>query len=161
MKKQQLILGTTIVVAALALASATFFFARRSTPTMAENRTEPGNRWHRHEDEAIAEARRRSAPILVDFYADWCEPCVQMDRFVFSTDGFRERAKDWVLFRVDATNEGPEVATMLAKYEVAGLPSLRFRKPDGSALPQFDVDGGIEWTVLVELMEEARQAALR
>lgn len=160
MKKQQLIVGTVIVVAALAVAGGALFFAKRTvSPGATSGGT--GTPWHRHEDEALAEARDRKAPILVDFYADWCEPCIQMDQEVFSTDAFREKAKDWVLFRVDATHEGAEVTTLLTKYEVAGLPSLRFRRPDGSALPQFDVDGGIEATQLTTLMDEARDTALR
>jgi thiol:disulfide interchange protein DsbD len=159
-KKQQLIVGTVIVVAALAVAGGALFFAKRTvSPGATSGGT--GTPWHRHEDEALAEARDRKAPILVDFYADWCEPCVQMDQEVFSTDEFREKAKDWVLFRVDATHEGAEVTTLLTKYQVAGLPSLRFRRPDGSALPQFDVDGGIDTTQLSTLMDEARDTALR
>lgn len=160
MNKQQIILGVAIVSAAILVAVAAFVFQQPKTVTTTLT-SEAASPWHRHEDEALAEAKKRSVPILVDFYADWCEPCVQMEQQVFSTDAFRKKAKDWVLYRVDATNDGLEVSTLLQKYEVAGLPSLRFRRPDGTALPQFDVDGGLEFTQLSALMDEARDAALR
>lgn len=161
MKKQQIILGVAIVTTAVLVAGATLWMQRERSQTPAAAGGKAESPWHRHEDEALAEARERKAPILVDFYADWCEPCVQMEQQVFSTDAFRAKAKDWVLFRVDATNDSPEIGTLLQKYEVAGLPSLRFRRPDGTALPSFDVDGGLEFQQLSALMDEAHDAALR
>jgi thiol:disulfide interchange protein DsbD len=160
-QKKQIILGIAIVTTAVLVAGGALFFAWQKVPAAPASGESSKSAWHRHEDEALAEALDRKVPILVDFYADWCEPCVQMEQQVFSTDDFKKKSKEWVLFRVDATNDAPEIATLLAKYEVAGLPSLRFRRPDGSALPQFDVDGGLEFPQLSALMDEAREAALR
>lgn len=93
-----------------------------------------GPDWQKYSDELINKAQQEGRPVLIDFYADWCLACVEMDKFTFSEKSVQEALKAFTLIKVDATEPYPELRELQSKYKVFGLPSYIFITPDGKII---------------------------
>lgn len=90
------------------------------------------NGWQKYSEELVAKAKAEGKPVIIDFFADWCAACVELDEKTFSTPEFIEASKRFVLLKVDATENFDGLADLQKKYEVYGLPTIGFVKKDGS-----------------------------
>jgi thiol:disulfide interchange protein len=81
-------------------------------------------------DEAIAQAQRGRKPVVLDFYAEWCAPCMRMEKNTFRDDRVKALLGRCVFVRVD-TDKQPDIARRMA---VEGLPDIRFVLPDGKVI---------------------------
>jgi thioredoxin-related protein/YHS domain-containing protein len=76
-------------------------------------------------------ARKQEQPLLIHFYATWCQPCQRMERETFAaTDFGKQIAGRFVLVRIDSDRH-PE---LIRKYGVTGLPCDVFVSPNGRIL---------------------------
>jgi thiol:disulfide interchange protein DsbD len=88
--------------------------------------------WLHDEKAAIAEATRTGKPILVDFFADWCAACKELDVHTFSNADVQAVVADqFIPLKVDATDETDEVTRLTSKYGVPGLPTVLVFGCDG------------------------------
>lgn len=96
--------------------------------------------WLSAEPEAAKLARENGRPLLVDFMADWCLPCKEMDVQVFSHPDVVNELGAFTLLRVDLTREDddPSLAAVKAKYGVNTLPAVRIVSPQGRIVHGFD-----------------------
>ena len=96
--------------------------------------------WLRAEPEAAQLARASGRPMVVDFMADWCLPCKEMDVQVFSHPDVVAELSAFTLLRVDLTREDddPSLATVKSKYDVNTLPAVRVVSPEGHIVQRFD-----------------------
>lgn len=82
--------------------------------------------WHAEDVEAArALALREGRPLLVDFTADWCGACKELDRKTFSSQDVQSEMARFVAVKVDATNDqDPKVEATLTRFQVVGLPTV-------------------------------------
>jgi thiol:disulfide interchange protein DsbD len=112
--------------------------------------------WLRSEPAAVAAAREQNKILLVDFMADWCLPCQEMDVNVFGRPDVAPILADFVLLRVDLSQESDDesLAAIKAKYHVETLPAVRFATPDGRVLGE--INKLVPWREFVDKAKSVR-----
>jgi thiol:disulfide interchange protein DsbD len=77
--------------------------------------------------EALQQAKRDSKMVIVDFFADWCEPCHEWNRAVWSHKDVVAALKDKALLvQIDCTTETPACAEAVERFDVVGWPTVIF-----------------------------------
>jgi thiol:disulfide interchange protein DsbD len=94
--------------------------------------------------------------MLVDFMADWCLPCQEMDVKVFGRPDVAPALADFVLLRVDLSRENDDdsLAPIKAKYQVETLPAVRIATPDGRVLAE--INQLVTWREFLSVAAKAR-----
>ena len=77
---------------------------------------------------AELDARIKSAgkPVMLDFYADWCVSCKEMERFTFSDARVQQKLSNWTLLQADVTPNSEEDKALLARFRLFGPPGIIF-----------------------------------
>ncbi len=78
---------------------------------------------------------------MLDFYADWCVSCREMERFTFSDPGVAQRMAGMLLLQADVTQNNAEDRALLKRFKLFGPPGIMFFAPGGRLLAQPRVVG--------------------
>lgn len=100
-------------------------------------------RFERVSTVAELDARLKSVeqPVMLDFYADWCVTCKEMERFTFSDPKVRAEMAQMVLLQVDVTKNTPEDQRLLKRFRLFGPPGIVFFDRGGREIPGLRVIG--------------------
>ena len=90
-------------------------------------------------DQRIAQARGKI--IMLDFYADWCISCKEMERFTFSDNEIKAKLKSVLLLQADVTANNEADQLLLKRYGLFGPPGILFFDTQGKELGDFRVTG--------------------
>jgi thiol:disulfide interchange protein DsbD len=91
--------------------------------------------------ELDARLKAVSQPVMLDFYADWCVSCKEMERFTFSDPKVKSELAQMVLLQVDVTKNTPEDQALLKRYRLFGPPGIIFFDKGGREIPGLRVIG--------------------
>lgn len=92
----------------------------------------------------LAVAQRSHQPVILDFYADWCESCVSMDKHVFSTPDVRSKLSNYVMLRADLTEADETIEALLKEYGVIAPPTVLFFDPQGREMNAHRIVGEVD-----------------
>lgn len=82
-------------------------------------------------DQQLALARAANQPAILDFYADWCDSCVAMDRNVFNSSDVQRNMNNYVLLRVDLSGNTAADEDLLKHFDVIAPPTVLFFDSSG------------------------------
>jgi thiol:disulfide interchange protein DsbD len=77
------------------------------------------------QEEGYAAAAKQNKPMLIDLWAEWCEACKKMDATTFMDPRvIKELSDNWILLKLDLTQDNDINDAIQEKYEIPGLPTL-------------------------------------
>jgi len=79
-------------------------------------------------DAVLAQSNK---PVMLDFYADWCVSCKEMEAFTFTDPGVRTRMNNMILLKADVTANNPDDRALLKRFRLFGPPGIIFFEPGG------------------------------
>ncbi len=110
-------------------------------PTESNEKALYKNGWLAYSQELVDKARQEKKLVIIDFFADWCAACVELDEKTFSSPEFIQASADFMLLRVDATETFPELIELQKKYEIYGLPTIILIDKNGNVRKDLTLTG--------------------
>ena len=86
-------------------------------------------------------AAARGKPVMLDFYADWCVACLEMEKLTFTDPAVRAKMQDILLLQVDVTENNADDKALLKRFGLFGPPGIIFFGRDGEQLQKPRVIG--------------------
>jgi thiol:disulfide interchange protein DsbD len=80
--------------------------------------------WLAYDADAVTAAIESGQPVIIDFYADWCAPCRELDEKTFADPRVAEKLAAFHRFKVDQTRSNPVGDEASLEFEVMGMPTV-------------------------------------
>jgi thiol:disulfide interchange protein DsbD len=107
--------------------------------------------WVPYTTAALLQAQRDERPVLIDIYADWCVPCIEMDHVTFRHPQVLQALAPVTTLRLDVTSEvAPEGEELLERYQIYGAPTVLFLDRTGRERTQLRATGFLKPDELLE-----------
>jgi len=88
--------------------------------------------WQLYDDDLLVAAKAEGKPVVIDFSAEWCLPCQELDHETFADATVIEAAKTVVPLRADLTRSADEeVKELRERYKIVGVPTVVFIDASG------------------------------
>jgi thioredoxin:protein disulfide reductase len=93
-------------------------------------RTGPGAHagltWAPYDERQVTQALASGGAVVLDFYADWCIPCKELDEKTFSDTEVARQLAAFARFKVDLTSTSERTEAIRSRFAVAGVPTIAF-----------------------------------
>jgi len=92
-------------------------------------------------DRELAAAAAAGKSAMLDFYADWCVSCIEMEEYTFTDAGVQAALANTVLLQADVTKNDERDKALLQRFGVFGPPTIIFFGTDGQQRRGYEVVG--------------------
>ena len=111
--------------------------------------------WKDYSEAKLITSKNNGRPVFIDFYADWCIPCKELDHSTFPDPRVVEISKKFDNYQADMTSTlSPEVEKIRTKYKIIGVPTLLFLDSEGKEVKR--ITGFISSDVLLKYLSEIK-----
>ncbi len=95
-----------------------------------------GASFNPYDEKLLVQAQNEGKPVIIDFSAQWCSPCRELDDITFHDSRVVDQvAKNFTLIKVDLTSKGnPLHEKLLQKYRIKGVPTIVFLDKNGQEI---------------------------
>jgi len=85
----------------------------------------PSIRWQHYNPVLASASLNSNKKVIIDFYADWCIPCKELDANTFSDQKVIDASSNFEAYKADMTKSlSPEVEALRNKYNIVGVPTV-------------------------------------
>lgn len=121
-----------------------------------QNLQKEGVQWQKYDAQLI---KQTNMPVMLDFYADWCIPCIELDRKTFTDDRVINQTESFLRMKVDLTHfESKRAERLRQKYDIAGVPTIMFLDSEGNEIKNARVVGFLNADRFLKRIEQAKEA---
>ena len=110
-------------------------------------------------DREIAAASAQGKSVMLDFYADWCVSCKEMEAFTFTDEHVHAALSNTVWLQADVTANDAEDKALLDRFGVFGPPTIIFFGTDGQQRQGYEVVGYMKAETFAEHVRQAFAAS--
>jgi thiol:disulfide interchange protein DsbD len=119
------------------------------------NLTKPTVDWASYNPEKLEQAAASGTPVVLDFTADWCVPCLELDRITFTDPDVIAALQPYRTIKVDLTDYGsPEAEALRKQFGVAGVPTIIFLDDEGNEIEEARITGFVDAEEFLKRMPE-------
>ena len=94
--------------------------------------------------------------MLIDFAADWCIPCKEMDKRTYTDQRVIEKSKEFLMLKADLTRTGSaEVEKLTKEFRILGVPTTVFLDKNGREHTELRQVGFVSSDEFVTIMDKA------
>ena len=112
--------------------------------------------WETFDYKLLEQAKTDGKPVILDFYAIWCIPCKELDRYTFTNEEVVKLSEEFVTLKVDLTHESDQLVKDLKKvFEIRGVPTIVFIGENGKEIKHLSFYEFIEAEEFLNKMKEA------
>ncbi len=122
-----------------------------SLKTTTDSKKQP--QWGKYSVQKVDEAKKQGQPVIIDFHADWCLSCTELDELTFSQPEVIKRSLQFTMIKVDATSPSKELKKITDKYEVYGLPTIIFINTKGEVVRELTLTGFEKASLFIKRMD--------
>jgi thiol:disulfide interchange protein DsbD len=109
-----------------------------AAPALTSGPAAPGHgNWLTDDAAGLAQAKTAGKPAVLDFWADWCGACKELDHKTWSDPEVRRELERFVAVKLDLTAKNEANQAKLATYGVPGLPTVIFFDASGREMTRF------------------------
>lgn len=109
--------------------------------------------WKKYSEEAVSNINGRG--VIIDFYADWCIPCKELDALTFTDPKVIELSKEFDTYKADLTKSlSPEVEALREKYKIIGVPTVLILNSSGEEINR--ITGFVNAEEFYQILSEVR-----
>jgi thioredoxin:protein disulfide reductase len=85
-------------------------------------------------EELLLQAKENQQPVMVDFFADWCAKCIQLEKNTFRHKKIAAMLRNFLLIKIDVTKNSDYLSQLQNRLGVTGLPTILFFDKNGNLL---------------------------
>ena len=100
----------------------------------------------------LASAKQNNQLVMLDFYADWCISCKELEKFVFSDPAVVKQLEGAISLQTDVTQNNANDKALMAKFGIIGPPAILFFK-NGEEVRSARVVGEINAQAFMERLK--------
>ncbi len=129
-----------VVVSASLIFTAVFRWLGPNTPVLSGTVHSPvaESAWLDSDDEGFRQARLTNRPMLLDFTADWCTACHELDEKTWPDARVQSQLDRFVLVKLDMTRNTEQTRQLQKKYGIIGMPTVILFNSAGEELERFE-----------------------
>ena len=106
-------------------------------------------------DREIAAASSNGKTVLLDFYADWCVSCMEMEAYTFTDGDVQAALSNTIWLQADVTKNDEADQVLLSRFGVFGPPTIIFFGPDGEQRHGYEVVGYMKAAAFAKHVRQA------
>jgi len=107
-------------------------------------------------DAILEQARAAGEPVMLDFYADWCISCVELEYVTFNDAGVQQSLAPFRLVKLDLTEHNDAARALYKRFNLIGPPALVFYDGSGEIRPELTLIGVIDPKDFIAQTERVR-----
>ena len=104
----------------------------------------------------IQQASANHQPVMLDFYADWCISCKEMEAYTFTDPKVKQALTGFVLLQADVTKNSDDDKALLAKFNLIGPPAILFFGADSQENPAHRVIGYQDVETFIKTLQRVK-----
>ena len=103
----------------------------------------------------LLKAKQEGKPVMLDFYADWCIACIELETYTFSDPAVHTALQNVTLLKTDVTKNNEMDKALLKQFEIFGPPAILFFNTDATEIKSHRLVGFIKAEPFVQHIEQA------
>ena len=98
-------------------------------------------RWETYSEPVLQMSISEEKPVIIDFYADWCNPCKELEHITFADPEVSEILKDFTRLKVDLTVVNDSTNTLKEIFDIPGVPTIILYDKTGNERKDLRLNG--------------------